>query len=424
MNAQVVANTAVTAADLITAISGPGVIISNPTLTCPTGAYATFTGGAGSLGLSEGILLTTGDATMATGPNIGSGTGACPGTSASDPDLTAIEPQANQDVCMLEFDVIPQCDILTLDYVFASEEYPEFVGGSYNDAFGFFLTGPNPGGGNYNSENVALIPGTTTPVSIDNVNNGSNAGYYVDNTGGTNTEYDGLTTAITATMPVVQCQTYHMKLIIADAGDCNYDSGVFLDFEGLVCPNSDATLNPIVVEAAENCIDASFEIIANFAVATTVNITTTGSATNGVDFVTPGSYNLPAGPSTTSITISPFADGLVEGTETMNIILSYDVCGTLVHDTLPMTILDQPTINFNSTIENCGACDGTASATFNNAALPIASYTWLPAPGGGQGTPNITGLCQGTYVLDIIDANGCPARDSVVIGTACAPCNI
>jgi gliding motility-associated-like protein len=424
VNAQVAVNDAVTVNDLVTAISGPGVIISNPTLNCPTGAFATFSGGTGNLGITDGILLTTGTAANAVGPNNSVSTSGGPCSSATDPDLTAIEPQADQDVCILEFDVIPQCDILTLDYVFGSEEYPEFVGGSYNDAFGFFLSGPIPGGGNYVAQNVAVLPGAAGPVSIDNVNGGSNAGYYVDNTAGVATQYDGLTTLLTATMPVVQCQTYHMKLIIADAGDCSYDSGVFLDFEGLVCPNSDATLNPIVVEAAENCIDASFEIIANFAVATTVNITTTGSATNGVDFVTPGSYNLPAGPSTTSITISPFADGLVEGTETMNIILSYDVCGTLVYDTLPMTILDQPTINFNSTIENCGECDGTASATFNNAALPIASYTWLPAPGGGQGTPNITGLCQGTYVLDIIDANGCPAIDSVVIGTACAPCNI
>ncbi|MCB9335301.1 MAG: choice-of-anchor L domain-containing protein [Flavobacteriales bacterium] len=423
LKSQVAVNTGVTVNDLVTAISGPGVIITNANLNCPNGAYGTFSGGAGSLGLTDGIILTTGDATLATGPNLSGSDGFCNGTSGTDPDLTAIEPLADQDVCTLEFDVVPQCDVLTLDFVFASDEYPEYVNAGVNDAFGFFLTGPNPGGGNYNSQNVAVIPGTSTPVAIDNINATTNSGYYIDNAGGNNTAYDGLTTAITSSMPVVQCQTYHMKLVIADASDCIYDSGVFLDFEGLTCPNSDASLNPIVTEAAEGCIDASFEIIANFAVATTVNISTTGTATNGVDFTTTSSYNLPAGPSTTPVTISPFADGLVEGTETMNIVLSYNVCGTLVYDTLPMTILDQPTINFTSSIENCGACDGTASATFNNAALPIATYTWSPVPGGGQGTPNVTGLCEDTYILSIVDANGCPATDSVSIGSACS-CNI
>jgi gliding motility-associated-like protein len=215
-----------------------------------------------------------------------------------------------------------------------------------------------------------------------------------------------------------------MKLAIADGGDCLYDSGVFLDFEGLTCPNSDAQLVAIDSISAEGCGDASFQIVADFAVPTTVNITSTGTATNGVDFTTPGSYNLPAGVSTTNITISPVADGVVEGTENANIILSYSVCGTLVYDTITITILDQPTINFNSTVETCGACNGTASATFSNAALPIASMVWTPTPGGGQGTANITGLCQGDYVLSIIDANGCPATDTVTIGTTCPTCII
>ena len=61
--AQLAVNSAVSVTDLITAISGQGVIITNATLNCPNGAYATFTGGAGSLGLASGILLTTGDAT-------------------------------------------------------------------------------------------------------------------------------------------------------------------------------------------------------------------------------------------------------------------------------------------------------------------------------------------------------------------------
>ncbi|MCC7332792.1 MAG: choice-of-anchor L domain-containing protein, partial [Flavobacteriales bacterium] len=426
LKAQISVNTTVNATTLVNSIAGQGVIITNPVLNCPNGAYATFTGGAGNMGLASGILLTTGYASTAVGPNNGiqTGEGFCHGTTTNDPQLNSIEPKADWDLCVLEFDIKPQCDMLSLRYVFGSEEYPEFVGQSFNDAFGFFLSGPNPGGGNYTNTNIALLPSTSTVVSIDNVNSATNPSYYVDNIGGPNVQYDGLTTVLTATMPVVQCSTYHMKFAIADAGDCNVDSGVFFDFKGLNCPNSDAQLNAVVSQAVEACKNATFQIIADFAVATTVNITTTGTATNGVDFTTPASYNLPAGSSTTNATLTAVADGLTEGVESVNIILSYNVCGTLVYDTLPLTINDSPIINFTSTPESCGACNGSASATFTNAALPITTMTWSPAPGGGQGTANATGLCDGDYILSIVDNNGCPATDTVTIGTSCPTCSM
>ena len=69
----------------------------------------------------------------------------------------------------------------SFNYVFASEEYLEYVG-SINDAFGFFLSGPNPAGGNYVNVNLAIVPGTAnTPVTIDNVNDATNSNYYIDN---------------------------------------------------------------------------------------------------------------------------------------------------------------------------------------------------------------------------------------------------
>ena len=116
---------------------------------------------------------------------------------------------------------------------FASEEYPEYVN-QFNDVFAFFISGPgitgpysSPTGFPGGSANIALLPGTTTPVTINNVNNGDNdcfsggpsgpcvnCAFYVDNCNGTTVEFDGFTTKLEAKIPVNPCQTYHLKLAI------------------------------------------------------------------------------------------------------------------------------------------------------------------------------------------------------------------
>ena len=95
----------------------------------------------------------------------------------SDFDLQSITSNQIYDECVIEFDFVPEGDSISFNYVFVSEEYPEYVCASFNDAFGFFLTGPNPNLPNYNAENIALIPNpnnpstyTNTPVAINTVN--------------------------------------------------------------------------------------------------------------------------------------------------------------------------------------------------------------------------------------------------------------
>lgn len=179
---QITINNSVTVSQLINGFVGSGLTVNNPTMNCPSGYAATFTtSGSCNLGITNGILLTTGAATVAQGPNTSpSASGFSYGTSYSDPQLTAIDPSVVNDVCILEFDIVPSCSTLFIKYVFGSEEYPEFVG-SYNDAFGFFITGPNGScsGTPYNNTNVATLPGGT-PVSINNVNASSNSSYYVN----------------------------------------------------------------------------------------------------------------------------------------------------------------------------------------------------------------------------------------------------
>lgn len=56
------------------------------------------------------------------------------------------------------------------------------------------------------------------------------------------------------------------------------------------------------------------------------------------------------------------------------------------------------------------ACNGTATL-FPSGAGPY-SYLWTP---GGQTTPYVTGLCNGTYTVVMQDNNGCMATTTVVV---------
>jgi gliding motility-associated-like protein len=230
-----------TAQQMAQRISGQGVTITNPVLQCPTGAYGAFNNGqTTNLGIDSGIVLTTGTLTNLGGPatnNMSQSNGA--------PGYALLQPIANNqqtyDRCLLEFDIVPTCDTLQINYVFGSDEYPTYVNSIY-DVFAFFVTGANPAGGNYNNLNIALVPNTNQPVNIGTVNNGTtnagpctNCAYYINNTGGTTIAYNGITTPLLARVATVANQTYHFVLVIADASDQILDSGVFLTFEGLTC---------------------------------------------------------------------------------------------------------------------------------------------------------------------------------------------
>ena len=192
-----------------------------------------------NIGLNSGIILSTGNAIIAKGPN-DTALGTLPTSNpfTGDNDLYILSNnQSIQNVAILEFDFIPTGNKLSFNFVFASDEYPEFVNDTYNDTFGFFLSGPGiTGPFTGGAKNIALIPTTTLPVSINNLNNGNfNAGpcencqYYVNNEGGTSIQYDGFTTVLAANSDVICGQTYHIKLAIANVGDNNYDSAVFIE---------------------------------------------------------------------------------------------------------------------------------------------------------------------------------------------------
>lgn len=220
--------------DMVCTLLGGGITVFNVTYTGANNASGLYSGGAGIIGFTNGVLLTSGDTANVIGPNNSPAT-STDNMLGGDPDLNSLIPGFQTfDASVLEFDFVANGSQARFNYVFSSEEYNEFVDTAFNDVFGFFVNGVN----------AALIPGATTPVAINNVNNGNaasgsaaggpcnNCAFYIDNANlaapPLNTQMDGLTTVLPMTVPVNPGQTNHMKIAIADAGDHVLDSAVFI----------------------------------------------------------------------------------------------------------------------------------------------------------------------------------------------------
>ncbi len=234
---------------------GSGVAISNMQYTGAVAAIGTFAGAA-QIGLNSGIILSSGGVANINGI-INDSTGTTlnneqPGDAdlnARIPPLSDCEPGSRTcDAAVLEFDFVPDGPVVSFQYVFASEEYNEWVNTSFNDVFAFLISGPGilPDAGSTKA-NFALVPGpvpgSTSPVAVNTVNNGplndgagaTNPQLFVNNVGGTiQTQADGLTKVLTLQATVIPGQIYHMKLAIADAGDHDLDSWVLIKANSLV----------------------------------------------------------------------------------------------------------------------------------------------------------------------------------------------
>ncbi len=221
-HAQLSITTTTDAATLAGAILGGGISLSNLSYIGGTLASGTYTGGA-VMGIPTGIIMTSGNATLANGGTNDSDSSTGSNGTGTDADLNTLSsPFTTFDKTILEFDFESTSGDLFFQYVFASEEYNEYANSSFNDVFGFFLDGTN----------IALIPGTSTPVSINNINLVDNPSFFNNNDlqdgGVLPFEYDGFTDIFTAEALGLTAGTHHIKLAIADAGDSILDSAVFI----------------------------------------------------------------------------------------------------------------------------------------------------------------------------------------------------
>lgn len=333
---------------------GQGVTVSNITYTGANGAIGRFNGVNSSIGLDDGIIITTG--TINSGPNGPYGPNDKPNAGIDNNaggygPLTNIVNTQTYNAAVLEFDFVPQSDTVRFEYVFGSEEYPEWVGDQFNDVFAFFISGPGIAG----NQNMALIPGTTLPVAINNVNNGStnngpcnNCNYYVNNGTGNNApfnnnpfyvQYDGFTTPLKAVSPVQCGETYHLIIAIADVGDAIFDSGIFLSANSLsseqpINMSYQLSSNPYGdgQTLAQGCTSATVTVTrsgSGLDQPLAVPISLSGSAIEGVDFSNvPNVVNFNANQTSVSFTFDALNNPNLIGTANLIIELEIqDPCG-------------------------------------------------------------------------------------------------
>jgi hypothetical protein len=243
----------------------PGVIVSSATNIGALVARGAFAGGHGcGLPIEAGVILSTGYITNAIGTNNDDGNyaathGSSLGTNG-DNDLSHLVGEgATLDAAVLEFDMVSTNSfVLQFQYIFASEEYPEYIGSpptGFNDPMAIFVS-TNHDGANWvidATNNIALVPGTNMPVSVNTINGGgtnalppytyvppTNPQYYADNGDPTystnmpvfNIQDDGTTVLLTAQTYVSAGVTNHVKVAIADyagdRGDNIFDSALFI----------------------------------------------------------------------------------------------------------------------------------------------------------------------------------------------------
>ena len=407
--------------------AGDGVIISNITYTGQPISMGSFTNAnTTNIGMDAGTILSTGSVLDIVGPN------SWPNTQTntlggSDPQLAALLPGYSiNDAAAIEFDFTPLGDTLRFKYVFASEEYPEWIGSGYNDVLGFFITGANPAGGSYSNQNMAIVPGTTnTPLTITSVNNGTtntgpcvNCQYYINNVGGTSIEFDGFTTVLTAWILVTPCTNYHIKLAIGDGNDHSYDSGVFLEKESfrtnVVRPSISYTTPGMNVSAVEGCNNAvvSFTLGENSQTNQWVTYSVGGTATNGIDYTgVPDSIYIAAGVDSVGFTITPTIDGIAEGTEFVELIVKIASCN---YDTLIIPINDYNPIDVHISGDSA-FCYGDSSILTANIIDGFAPYSLQWSTNDTNQQIHIAPTISTSYIVNITDGCGITNADTALV---------
>lgn len=425
---QIVLDYGGTAEELSQAITGNGVQIINPQITCSDSAYGSYSiAGVPDFTSGEGVILSTGDIFNLRGPN-NTEAATTIYNAPGDPLITAIAGNNSFDACALEFDIVPVGDTLRFNFTFASEEYDEYVGTPFNDVFGFFISGPgivgDPGLGG--QENIALIPGTATPVGISTVNNGNpdiafpptNPEFYFANPLGLTApiQYDGWTQNLFAEKVVTACDTFSLKLVIADVADPEWDSAVLIE----AIESNNVSLTQFTVGGIESTIEGCNEGTVTFTRTPVtdqpaeVTFFVQGTATNGTDYeqigddpdpLVPKTIIIPANQASASINIVPFDDGIDEGEEYIDIFVGNPDCLGTVQDSTRVLINDSIAVVIDPPL--AFVCLGD-SLTFDVEVDENASFSWSPPTFLNDPSlqePTTTPTSDITYVLTVTAAS-------------------
>ncbi|MCI5059215.1 MAG: choice-of-anchor L domain-containing protein, partial [Flavobacteriales bacterium] len=392
-------------------LAGTGVTASNITFTgnnAQIGFFDSGLNGLPNLGLDSGIVISSGDVLdIAPGGNQpDQGQYNAPG----DTNLLSVaksvtsNPNAGfitdtYDAAALEFDFIPVGDTVRFEFVFASEEYTTYINTQFNDVFAFFLSGPGitgpyesptsfPGG----AKNVALVPGTSSPITISTIYNDpaqtptqSNGQYYVSNFFEQNNDFNGFTTVLVA-QSAVQCgQLYHFKFAIADCGDDYLDTGVFLKANSLTSSGIRISVTTPFPDSTivEGCGDA----IVKFERSDTINNDTlhlnfSGTANSSDYDGLPNPIIFPKDSTSIAYALSAELDDESESTETLQIeitgIMGCNGTSLKIENYEEMSVIVSDSINICSQAGE----KGTVSFSLDGGKEPF-NYEWEDIVNGG-----------------------------------------
>jgi gliding motility-associated-like protein len=405
------------------------------------GGIGYFYNGDESIGLSTGIVLSTGPVEHIEGPNQATDFSGDFQDESGDPDLDLMVNQEVFDAVGIEFDFEPLDSFVTFRYVFASEEYCEFAGSIYNDVFGFFISGPGINGNfSNNAENVALVPGSQDYVSINNINHNTNEDYYIGNELASDAEqcntyfnstafhqaieFDGFTTELMATLKLTPCETYHIRLVVADVADAFYNSAVFLE-AGSFNLGGRVDIRGVSMQSEgsdviyEGCPQGYFEFsrAGNTHTLLPVNvnfkIAPQSTAQEGIDFAAfpTQRVTIPPGQTSVQLPVDVFNDNLTEPYETL--ILELDVPCACYTDTAMLRISDAPDYTIDlPDISVCESQFGEMAPILEGGVAPF-SYQWS----NNATTSVIEVPADGPawYAVTITDACGTVATDSATV---------
>lgn len=413
---------------------GPGLVTSNITFSGNLQQIGFFDENGSNLGLDSGVVMSSGYVANITPPNNPSTTIGGPGDAdllataqsvTSNPSSGSIT--STNDAAVLEFDFVPTGDVVVFNFVFGSEEYLTYVNTSFNDVFGFYITGPNPNGPDYNGDNLAIVPNTNEPITISTIHPGLNGQYYIDNPSNSGISYNGYTIPIEIRFDVICDSTYHFKFAVADCQDGILDTGVFLDGGSFQAIPVDLTLETNIGEYGDSVIVEGCGVEADFIFSRPscqssdslwVNVDITGTATNGLDYLTlPDSVLFLPDSTEISIPFTAIQDGVFEGYESViltvtNVLSSGDTIVTIG----TVWLLDAPNVQAwgHDTTIVCrqdsvdiyaSVLDGIPPYSFSWDTGSTDSVTWVP------GTPN----GSFDYYVTVTDACGFTDTDTLTL---------
>ena len=338
------------------------------------------------------------------------------------------------DRASIQFSFVAPGDSVKFDYIFASKEYTSYTCSSFNDVFGFFLIGQGINGAplwnangtpNIDTVNLAVIPGTTTPVAVNTINQGfpsgswpasncssanpnyvTNSVFYNANSGGTSIiNMEGYTDVFTAKASVSCGSLYTIKMFICDVSDGALNSAVFIGARSFELPtislsqawNQGNTFNDSTM--IEGCQPSWLYLDRQGAVFDTmvVDFVYGGTAVSGTDYAPlPSSITLLPGQTRDSIQIWAYDDGVAEPNETISIVMQPVTTNCAVYPAQYKTfvIRDKVSVTVDATVGagndtlSCPGQQSTLLGTFTTGEGNTTGWWETDTTGGVQLTVN------------------------------------